>query len=114
EGNIIWNIVGKGEGMSGTGNFDFNNDIYYKQKTGSYNTKNIKTFLDSNTGSYLMLFNKNTSSKIEYKLEANSNFSKPVGTIISSVTVGKFRQNITTDIDNTEFLNMLKYSLFSK
>ena len=44
-------------------------------------------------------------------IEKNNNI---VWTIISSVQVGKFRQNITTDIDNTEFLKMLKYSLYSK
>jgi len=114
EWDIIWNIVWKWEWMSWTWSFNYSNLIYYKMNDWSYNTEDIKTFLWTNTWSYLMLFNKSTSDEIEYKLKSESNFSKPVWTIISSVTVGKFRQNITTDIDNTEFLNMLKYSLFSK
>jgi hypothetical protein len=86
----------------------------YKANDWSYKTNNtIETFLNTNTWSYLMLFNRNTSEK-SYKLEAESNFSKPVWTIISSVQVWRFKQNITTNIDNTEFLNMLKYSLYSK
>jgi hypothetical protein len=110
--DIIWNIIWQWEWMSWSWNFDYSDNIYYKKNNWWYDTISIKTFLTNNTWSYLMLFNKWNSTT--YKLTAKSNFSKPVWTIISSVTVGKFRQNITTDIDNTEFLKMLKYSLYSK
>ncbi len=113
--NIIWNIIWDWEWMSWSWNFDFWDSIYYKNNSWSYEDLSITEFLKKtdNEKSYLMLFNK-WSSEINYKLDAESNFSKPVWTIISSVQVWKFRQNITTDIDNTEFLSMLKYSLFSK
>ena len=110
--DIIWNIIWKWEWMSGSWSFNYSDNIYYKKKNWWYDTKTIENFLTANTWSYLMLFSKNDNS--DYELKAESNFSKPVWTIISSVQVGKFRQNITTDIDNTEFLKMLKYSLYSK
>ena len=111
--NIIWNIIWKWEWMSWIWTFSYSNNIYYKKNTWWYKTISIENFLTHNTWSYLMLFNKDLN-KVSYKIDAESNFSKPVWTIISSVTVGKFRQNITTNIDNTEFLKMLKYSLYSK
>ena len=70
-----------------------------------------------------MLFNKSWSDIMDYELRTQATdlitsstefFSKPVWNITSSVTVWKYRQNISTSIDNTEFLNMLKYSIFSK
>jgi len=112
DSDIIWNIIWKWEWMSGSWSFNYSDNIYYKKKNWWYDTKTIENFLTANTWSYLMLFSKNDNS--DYELKAESNFSKPVWTIISSVQVGKFRQNITTDIDNTEFLKMLKYSLYSK
>ncbi|MCD5380930.1 hypothetical protein LR004_03290, partial [Candidatus Gracilibacteria bacterium] len=59
-------------------------------------------------------FNKGAVEK-DYILSAGLGelFSKPVGNITSTVTVGKYKQNISTSINNTEFLNMLKYSLYS-
>jgi hypothetical protein len=52
---------------------------------------------------------------LSYTLEAWAGefFSKPVSTIESSVTVWDFKQNISTKIDNTKFLQMLKYSVYS-
>ena len=125
--NIIWNIIWKWEWMSGSWNFNYNSNIHYKQNRIKpdwttdetlevYQDKTIGNFLTNNTWSYLMLFNK-SSSKVHYILDNKSewvNFSKPVWTIISSVQVWKFKQNITTNINNTEFLKMLKYSLYSK
>lgn len=109
---IIWNIIWKWEWMSWSWNFSYSDNIYYKKKTWWYENLTIKEFLSTNSWSYLMLFSKSNNSNFE--LKAESNFSKPVWTIISSVQVWKFRQNIITNIDNTEFLGMLKYSLFSK
>ena len=110
--DIIWNIIWKWEWMSWTWNFDFNTSKKYRKKDWTYWDDNIKSFLNDNTWSYLMLFNKWNNTN--YEIKAESNFSKPVWTIISSVQVWKFKQNITTNIDNTEFLKMLKYSLYSK
>ena len=126
--DIIWNIIGDWEWMSWSGSFDYNKEINYKQNISwdpalkIYDNKSIYNFLNkaeispwpNNSKSYLMLFNKWSSTTYHLKTDEWIHFSKPVWTIISSVSVGKFRQNITTDIDNTEFLKMLKYSLYSK
>jgi len=112
--DIIWNIIWKGEWMSGTWSFNYYDNNYFKNQYWWYNDLLINEFLINNSWSYLMLFNKNSNKSINYELKTKWDFSKPIWTIISSVQVGKFRQNITTNIDNTEFLKMLKYSLYSK
>ncbi len=122
--DIIWNIIWDKIWLSWSGSFSYSQTFTYKKSIPAINPWDspsveyidslLSDFLNNNTWSYLMLFNKNSSNNADYELTANSNFSKPVWTIISSATVGRFRQNITTKIDNTEFLNMLKYSLFSK
>lgn len=117
EWDIIWNIIWVWEWMSWTWNFNYSwPKIKYKKKGWWYEELKIDTFLTNNTWSYLMLFNKSVSQKIEYNLKDGDwkFFSKPVWGITSSVQVGKFKQNITTNIDNTEYLRMLKYSLYSK
>jgi len=127
--DLIWNIIWQWEWMSWSWEIDFSKSYNVKQNKWDDDTRDtyiqiiIEDFLKrnvpyswwpNNLQSYLMLFNKGNT--IEYNLSVPSEelFSKPVWTIISSVTVGKFRQNITTNIDNTEFLKMLKYSLYSK
>ncbi len=118
--NIIWNIIWNWEWMSWSGSFIFNSTPFYryKDKDWKYIDSDIKTFLSKsiNKNSYLMLFNRDWANSQEYTLIDWDwkDFSKPVWNITSSVTVGKYRQNISTSIDNTEFLNMLKYSVFSK
>jgi len=117
--DIIWNIIGNWEWMSGSGSFDENTSQVYKQEDNTYSSsETIQNFLSKpwNNTSYLMLFNKNWTNSEDYSLvdSAGAKFSKPVWNITSSVTVGRYKQNISTSIDNTEFLKMLKYSVFSK
>jgi len=112
--DIIWNIIWKKWWMSWSGSFDYSNSIYYKTASWTYDTKTIEDFLWENTWSYLMLFNKSNSDTWTYNLSSSNNFSKPVWKVISSVKVWRYKQNIVTNIDNTEFLNMLKYSIFSR
>lgn len=113
--DIIWNIIWRGEWMSWSWNFDYSTTQVYKKNDWTYSSlESIESFLNTNTGSYLMLFNKWTPTTYDLRVWASELFSKPVWNITSSVTVGKYKQNISTSIDNTEFLNMLKYSVFSK
>jgi hypothetical protein len=104
--------------MSWIWDFNQSTSIKYRQNNVSwditYTTESINTFLWRNQINYLMIYNK--WNELNYKLEVPNweLFSKPVWSITSSVQVWKFKQNITTNIDNTEFLKMLKYSLYSK
>lgn len=116
--NIIWNIIWVWEWMSWTWNFDYNTTKKYRQNSISgeinYSTESINDFLQRNEINYLVIFNKWNSSNYELKVPSWELFSKPKWSITSSVQVWQFKQNITTNIDNTEFLKMLKYSLYSK
>jgi hypothetical protein len=71
----------------------------------------VSDFLN-NSENYLILFNSGNFD-IEFTLNSSDNFSKPKTQIISSAQVGEYRHNLQTDYDNTKFLNMLKYSVFS-
>ena len=103
DNNIIWNVIWKSWWNSWTWTFDeFKNNTFLEK--------------NENKKSYLVLFNTNSTEKIEYDLLAKNweYFSNPNWNITSSVTVGKYKQNISTNIDNTKFLKMLKYSLYIK
>lgn len=85
---------------------------------GFSDSESIESFLASDTRStnYLILFNPDASTDIDYRLYTDSDsefFTKPRTEIISSAQVGKYKQNFRTVVDNTEYLNVLKYSIFS-
>lgn len=73
----------------------------------------ITTFLTSRDNAYLILFN-SWNSNVDFTLNSPNKFSKPKTTILSSAQVWKYRHNLETQYDNTEFLNMLKYAVFSE
>lgn len=118
---IIWNIIWESGGISGTWNITSITSVWEKTlKTIAWNTdfqfienKKVHDFINSNTWSYLMLYNP-LSSNISYNIESgNMFFTKPIATISSSAQVSKYVQNLETTIDNTEFLGILKYSIYS-
>ena len=100
--SLRWNIIWQNSGKSG---------VWFS----SFMDPSINTFLLANSESYLMVFNEDNTSELKYKLKSNSSkfFSKPIWTITASAVVWNYRQNIKTEIDNSEFLNMLKYSVYS-
>lgn len=117
--NVTWNIISKTSGISWVWN-----NINWHSKTVDpsswnliYSTQTIDSFLTlgSNENNYLVLFNSN-AFETTYILEATNSwefFTKPDTDIISSAKIGGYKQNLKTNLDNTEFLNILKYSIFS-
>ena len=79
----------------------------------SYSDMSLGDFLQTNTGSYLVVLNPSESS-ITYQFASNDFFTIPVAQITSSAKVGKYKQNFRTLVDNTEFLGILRYSIFSQ
>lgn len=113
---LSWNIIWKDKWISWNGS----SDIWYMKTLTSdwfnFSEKTINNFLLWSDTNYLVLLNSGSSSDIEYKVKANidwESFSKPKTSIISSAEIGKYKQNISTNLDNTEFLNILKYSIYS-
>ncbi|PIE85466.1 hypothetical protein CSA08_01770 [Candidatus Gracilibacteria bacterium] len=120
--DLVWNIIGGNSGISGTGAFTKDSLGVERKLNGSsltYSQTKIETFLTKteNLVSYLILFNSNNTNNINYKLygiSPSNLFTKPQALIISSSEIGGYKQNLKTTLDNTEYLNILKYSIFSK
>lgn len=120
---VVWNLIGKQSGASGKWWFWANTSVWEKSVStisGNSdfifdNTWDVASFLASNTGSYLTLYNPNSTS-LSYSVNSTNPtefFSKPAATILSQAKVGKYTQNLKTFVDNTEFLWILKYSIYS-
>jgi len=116
---IIWNIIGVRDGISWKWNFLGTNLVSNKTATEVWwdvflwaSDISINTFLSTNSGSYLTLYNP-SAWDILYDLSSSGDFSRPITEIISSGKVWKYSQNLKTEVDNTEFLWILKYSIYS-
>jgi len=82
----------------------------------TYVINDIWEFLSSSSTNYLVLFNSWNSNSIKYILSTTDSleyFTKPRLDIISTWEVWDYKQNLKTTVDNTEFLNILKYSIYS-
>jgi len=117
--NIVWNIVGQSDGLSWRWSFDTAYSSENKVTTDvswdvivSSNSVSVWDFLSNNNQSYLILYN-SSDSQVNYEVSSNDSFSRPVTEIISSWNVWKYSQNLSTEVDNTEFLWILKYSIYS-
>lgn len=117
EQNLVWNIIWKDTGLSWSW---FNLRWIQKTLNGSnelvYSEETINNFINHSDTNYLVLFNTWKSNVIIYNLKKIIDweyFSKPKSNIISSWEIGKYKQNLETIIDNTAFLNILKYSIYS-
>jgi hypothetical protein len=118
---LIWNIVGENSWISWTWAITSTKTVWKKEiKTINGNTdftftesQSVQDFVASNPESYLIVYNPN-NSEISYTLDSGSEaITKPRAVIISSAKVWKYTQNLDTIIDNTEFLGILKYSIYS-
>lgn len=116
---ITWNIFGSGSGIGGSGSIPstftekklVNDGIVNKKFVSS--SVSLSDFLNNNPWSYLSVYNNSNSPKT-YTIKSSDSFSLPRAMILSQSRVGKYQQNIETELDNTEFLWILKYSIFSK
>lgn len=122
-GDFVWNIIGQDSGHSWVWGFTPGTSLTAKwvqdtawapdQKEFTKTTETIQEFLQANTGSYLMVYNP-YDADTRFTLSSPSwEFTKPVADIISSAQVWKYKQNLKTSVDNTEFLGILKYSIYS-
>lgn len=114
--NLAWNIIWKNNWIS----WIWNSVLWLKKSIttnwSKFTKQNMNSFINSSDTNYLVLFNSWNSWVIKYKLKSINSweyFTKPKTSIISSAEIWKYKQNLSTDLDNTEFLNMLKYSIYS-
>lgn len=119
--NLVWNILGDNRGISGIGNFQGSTSVDEKKtQTIAGNTSfvsqptTIQNFLSATWPMYLIVYNPSTSTQSYTLTSAWSDFfTTPRETLQSTARVGKYSQNIDTTIDNTEFLGILQYSIYS-
>jgi len=118
--NLSWNIISRISWISGKNS----NLVGYKKTLGTngtvrefwFTTESINTFLLNNDTNYLVLFNSGDFGRIDYHidtLDRTEFFSKPETEIISSAQVWNYKQNLRTTLNNTEYLNILRYSIYS-
>ncbi len=82
----------------------------------TYEEQDIWNFLTSSSTNYLVLFNSGKSNDLSYWLNSSNPleyFTKPSLNIVSTWELSNYKQNLNTNVNNTEFLNILKYSIYS-
>ncbi len=118
---MAWNIVSKNwDGI--WGNSQIWNYSKWNGKNSSWdfiwniyvNWDNSSSFLGKYNKNYLILINLDPNYHLDFSLSSSKPFTKPISNIISSASNWKYKQNLETLLDNTEFLSILKYSVFSK
>ncbi len=116
---VVWNILSESSGLAGLG--EFSSETLSTQKTITNGNVNINTnkkvsdFLDNNTKNYLILHNTGDTS-VAFTLTSNNLSEKFTNTTVKIVGTGEvwgWKQNIFVDIDTQNYLNLLKYSVFS-
>ena len=120
--DVAWNIIGKEKWISWIWSISWVSTTWLlKTVDSSSRTFNqiddveVNTFLQGSDWNYLVLLNI-WNINIKYNLKANNSwefFTRPETTIISSAQVWNYKQNLSTELDNTDFLDMLKYSIYS-
>ena len=117
--NMAWNIVSQ--------NWDWiwwvweiNNSTKAKWRKADWtfldeiNISGNNWFLDNYENNYLIVINLDENNNLDFGLISSKEFTKPISKIISSAQIWKYKQNLETTLDNTAFLSILKYSVFSK
>ena len=119
--NIWWNIISQEwdwiwwnwEILSST-IWDWRNRVWwFISKSINWNWN----FLDTYNKNYLVIVNLDDINNLDFTLKSineNEYFTKPISKIISSANIWWYKQNLETTLDNTAFLSILKYSIYSK
>ena len=112
---LIWNLLSEDGGMSWVWGFSEIDKSTLSKASSVTPDYSVDDFIRDNVGklNYLILFNSDPVNDIIYTLTSNREFTKPETTIISSAQVWKYKQNLSTTLNNTEFLNILRYSIYS-
>ena len=114
--DVVWNIVWENWWISWV--WIFNQFTTWSKRSLSwnnlsFNSPSIASFLSSSSKNYLILFN-SSSNIVNYTLNSNDSFTKPRTDIIATWEVWWYKQNLKISLDNSDYLNILKYSIFSK
>ena len=78
------------------------------------NISGTNWFLDNYDNNYSVVINLDDTNNLDFELTSTQYFTKPISKIISSAKIWNYKQNLETTLDNTAFLSILKYSVYSK
>lgn len=117
--DVAWNIVASEVGVGGVWRFSSAEKEVDKKTLEetwrfSLQSSTLDAFLGTPDEKYMFIIN-NSDVEQTYTLKHvwwNEYFTRPRHRILSTGKVGNYRQNIETQIDNTEFLWKLQYSIF--
>ena len=130
--NIIWEIDWEPVWISGKSVFNADTEVKIKKLAGwgavwcdwqfcqessfTINDISVADFLDQSTDSYLTIFNKG-SYNLEYTVSTDEpsgddEFTKPITIVTSQAKIWEIKQNIELTIDNAQYFDVLKYSLY--
>lgn len=117
--DLVWNLISEQEWIGNIWNetrlWNWKKIIInwsWNPEAKFISNESIDDFLSIRNNAYLILFN-SWNTNLNITITSWRKFSKPKTTILSSAQVWKYRHNLETKYDNTEFLNMLKYAVFS-
>jgi len=117
--DIAWNIVWVDIGVWGSGSFESSSKQIDKKSledSGDFRLQNdrLDAFLSVDEEKYIFILN-TTDSPLDYSINSqwDNFFTLPRHYIISSGRVGNYVQNIRTELDNTEFIWLLRYSIYA-
>lgn len=117
--DVVWNIVGENEWISWLGNFTNTTLANYKTISGndvSFTNKRIWNFLTTSDKNYLIIHNTSGIS-VTYNLKSLNTWeylTKDISQIVASGEAGGYKQNLRVNINSSKYLNLLKYSIYSK
>ncbi len=103
----VWPFVTTDNGTYKTVDID-NNFVVLEKKVWDFLLENEENF------TYLVFFNSSDNSTVEYNLNSSNFFTKPRTEILVSSKVANYKQNFNIKYDNTEYLWILKYSIWSE
>lgn len=114
---MAWNIVSQNWDWIG-----WNDEIIWNISKWKWRKANwsfldeikINNFLSTYQNNYLIVINLDPNNDLKFNLNSSSDFTKPVSKIISSAKIWNYKQNLETTLDNTAFLSILKYSVYSQ
>lgn len=116
---VVWNLIGESSGMAWV--WDFQNYSTGSMKTIAtdneiaYSDATVESFLETSDNNYLILHN-TWFSDVFYNvnsLNTGEKITKDITTILGSGEVAWYKQNLQVKLDNSQYLNLLKYSIFS-
>ena len=116
---LTWNIIWKDSGISWIWDIDWNSIWKWRFRDSVFpwkfivKEKKVWEFLNESDFNYLVLMNIDSANDIEYKITSSYYFTLPRATILATWKVGKYKQNLSIFLDNTEYLWRSRYSIYS-